>query len=417
MSIPLPPPVSSPAWPSSHQPPIAVPIVPGRPEGVTGSETTPAETPPIRVLHLVNGEHFAGAERVQSHLGRCLPALGVDADFLSLKPGRFTDRLESHPDWGRSHRAAMRNRFDIGVIRRTTDLIANHQYDLLHAHTPRSAMIASIASAWTAVPWVYHVHSPAARDSSRRILNWINAQIESRAMKGCHGILTVSESLRADCIAAGYDGDRIAVVHNGVPAICPPRPPAPTPGGRWTLGMVALMRPRKGLEVALSAIARLASRGHDVRLRCIGPFETEAYADSIEQQIDRLDIGDRVERCGFVDDVPSALAGVDALLLPSLYGEGLPMVVLEAMAAATPVIATRVEGTPEAITHGVEGLLAKPGDVDSLAEQIAALVIGTHDWTAMSQAAKRRHDQAFSDQAMAAATARVYRTTLQRVGV
>ena len=115
---------------------------------------------------------------------------------------------------------------------------------------------------------------------------------------------------------------------------------------------------------------------------------------------------------GFVDDVPAVLAELDAMILPSLYGEGLPMVVLEAMAAAVPVVATRVEGTPEAITHGVEGLLAEPRDPDSLAEQLAALISGVHDWSAIAAAALHRHGEAFSDTAMAAGTAAVYRRVL-----
>ena len=118
---------------------------------------------------------------------------------------------------------------------------------------------------------------------------------------------------------------------------------------------------------------------------------------------------DRVERVGFTDDVPAALAELDAMVLPSLFGEGLPMVVLEAMAAALPVIATRVEGTPEAITHGVEGLLAEPRDSASLAEAIESLVTGQHDWTQMAEAACARHERCFSDKAMAEGTAAVYR--------
>ena len=97
------------------------------------------------------------------------------------------------------------------------------------------------------------------------------------------------------------------------------------------------------------------------------------------------------------------------MVLPSLYGEGLPMVVLEAMAAALPVIATRVEGTPEAITHGVEGLLAQPRDAASLTEAIESLIIGKHNWTQMAAQAHARHQRCFSDEAMAKGTADVYR--------
>ena len=108
-----------------------------------------------------------------------------------------------------------------------------------------------------------------------------------------------------------------------------------------------------------------------------------------------------IERVGFTNDVPAELARLDAMVLPSLFGEGLPMVVLEAMAAAVPVIATRVEGTPEAVTDGVEGLLAEPNDSDSLAAKIRELVSGQCDWQTMAEAAFSRHARDFSDRAMA----------------
>ena len=85
------------------------------------------------------------------------------------------------------------------------------------------------------------------------------------------------------------------------------------------------------------------------------------------------------------------------------------MVVLEAMAAGLPVIATRVEGTPEAITHGVEGLLAEPRDSSSLADAIRSLITGQTDWSQMAEAACDRHGRCFSDLAMAIGTADVYR--------
>ena len=177
--------------------------------------------------------------------------------------------------------------------------------------------------------------------------------------------------------------------------------------------MIALMRARKGLEIAIEAVSQLRNRGDDVVLRVIGPFETDEYRIAIEDQIDQLRMHEGIERVGFTKDVPAELAKLDAMVLPSLFGEGLPMVVLEAMAAAVPVIATRVEGTPEAVTHGVEGLLAEPRDPGSLANAISELVTGNYDWTTMSEAAFQTHAARFSDHAMARGTAEVYRRLLQ----
>lgn len=379
-------------------------------QAVVVPSSPPASSRDLAVLHVVNGEHFSGAERVQSHLGRCLPKFGVEAGFACVKPGKFAGLLRDQAGhWGPGYDASMRSRFDLRAAIRVRDLAHEHGYDLLHAHTPRTAMITSIAATLTGLPWIYHVHSPAARDSDNRLSNWVNAAFEKQSLRGCSHLITVSESLRLDCIAKGANEDDVTVVHNGVPAVRPERIAKPVPGGCWTIGMVALMRPRKGLEVVLEAIAHLEKRNHDVVLRCIGPFETEEYEAEIEARIDRLGIRHRIERVGFTDDVPTALAQLDAMVLPSLFGEGLPMVVLEAMAAALPVIATRVEGTPEAITNGVEGLLAEPRDPDSLAAAIESLVTGQHDWDQMAEAACARHARCFSDDAMAAGTAAVYR--------
>ena len=394
-------------------PPIVIPPqIAGPAEQVSSPAGGNAATSSVRVLHIVNGEHFAGAERVQSHLGRCLPEFAVDADFACVKPGKFAKTLIEHGGaWGRCFRADMKNRLDVRAAWRVRRLVQENGYDLMHAHTPRTAMIASLASRLTGLPWVYHVHSPTARDSSKPLTNHANAAVEKLSLRGCSHLITVSESLRLDCIRRGCREEDVTVVHNGVPAICPPRSATPVVGGRWVLGMVALMRPRKGLEIALEAIAKLRDQ-HDVRLRIIGPFETDAYKESIEDLIAKLQITGLVERVGFTRNVPGELAKLDAMVLPSLYGEGLPMVVLESMAAGLPVIATRVEGTPEALTDGAQGLLAEPGDAESLAEKIEELISGVHDWQQMSDAALERHAEDFSDIAMASRTADVYRKVL-----
>lgn len=365
-----------------------------------------------RVLHIVNGEHFAGAERVQMHLARCLPENGFVADFVCLRPGRFVAQfdLEHCHCWT----TPMRSRYDLSVAARIAEVAGQSDYRLLHAHTPRSAMIAARVAKRLGLPWVYHVHSPTTRDSSRWLQNRLNTWAERWALRSVAHLITVSNSLRNQMIADGWPADRVTVVHNGVPAVRPPRCSTPVPGQPWTLGMVALMRPRKGLEVALAALHHLRQRNCDVRLRCIGPFETEGYQKEIAAIVDRLELGDAVEMSGFAADVPVALAQLDAMVLPSLYGEGLPMVVLEAMAAGLPVVATRVEGTPEAIQHGRQGLLAEPNSATSLAEQLQRLVSGEYEWSAMSEAAVRRHAEAFSDAAMAAGTADVYQRILAR---
>ena len=89
------------------------------------------------------------------------------------------------------------------------------------------------------------------------------------------------------------------------------------------------------------------------------------------------------------------------------------MVVLEAMAAGLPVVATAVEGTPEAIRNGVDGLLADPASATDLAFQIERFVTGKVDWNACAKSARARHAESFSDWAMSRGVASVYQKVLE----
>ena len=180
----------------------------------------------------------------------------------------------------------------------------------------------------------------------------------------------------------------------------------------WTLGMVALFRPRKGIEVLLRALLLLRAQGLKVRLRAVGDFESPDYGRHVKQLAGQLGLADAIDWVGFQQDIDRQLAEMDIFVLPSLFGEGLPMVLLEAMAAGLPIISTTVEGIPEAIRHGKEGLLAPPGDAEQLARAIGRITSGEIDHHALRAACLERHAERFSDARMAADVAAVYRRVL-----
>jgi glycosyltransferase involved in cell wall biosynthesis len=380
---------------------------------VAAAETNAAFVLPssetAHVLHLINGEHYSGAERVQDLLAKQLPQFGYDVSFACVKPFRFPTVRESTS--APLFEFPMHGRFDLRIVKKLAYLIEDEGYGLIHAHTPRTALVGRLAAKRAGVPLVYHVHSPAGHDSTRQFLNAFNALVEWHSLRDANRFIAVSPSLERYMIARGFPADRVVCVPNGVPFSASAIDRTP-PVSTWTLGTIALFRPRKGTEVLLEALAALRSWGADVRLRAVGGFETLAYETSILGLADRLGLADAVDWVGFTREVNAELAKMDLFVLPSLFGEGLPMVVLEAMAAGLPVVATRVEGVPEAVVHRETGLLVDPDSVSQLASAIRQFISGDIDYAVLSRNGRARHAAKFSDVAMARNLAEVYREVL-----
>lgn len=364
---------------------------------------------PIRVLHLINGEHYSGAERVQDLLALRLPEFGFDVGFVCLKPNRFPQMRQSQS--APLYEVAMRSRVDWSSARRITQIVEQDGYRLLHAHTPRSLMIGRQVARRTGLPLVYHVHSPVGRDSTRGLRNKLNQWIETRSLRGVDRMICVSQSIGHYMKSLGHDPQKITVVPNGVPCSDQFRSREST-DSKWTIGTVALFRPRKGIEVLLDAMAILRKRGMNHRLLAVGPFETSEYEREIMEQVNSLQIGDSITWTGFCKEVDARLLEMDLFVLPSLFGEGLPMVVLEAMAVGLPVVASKVEGTPEAVRDGIDGLIFEPGNAEDLAAKLQALITVRTDWSRLSQSARARQRERFSDLSMSRGVAKAYRELL-----
>jgi glycosyltransferase involved in cell wall biosynthesis len=364
----------------------------------------------VGVLHVINGEHYAGAERVQDLLAGCLPKFGFEVGFVCVKLERFANLRQSQE--APLYDIRMRGKFDLWPARKIARIVRREGYQLIHGHTARTAMVGALASRLAGVPFVYHVHSPTSRNSNRRLADRFSALVERLSLRKAARLIAVSESLAEEMIRQGISSKRISVVHNGVPMLYEV-PFRTTPRGQWILGTVALFRPRKGLEVLLDALATLRGRGYPIRMKAIGAFETPEYERAIRDQVERLGLQENIEWTGFSSDVTSELLTLDLFVLPSLFGEGLPMVVLEAMATGVPVVASAVEGVPEAIRNEQDGLLTIPGDADDLARKIAAVIDGQEDWQSLRFSALQRQGELFSDESMARGVAEVYRSVLE----
>ena len=162
---------------------------------------------------------------------------------------------------------------------------------------------------------------------------------------------------------------KISVVYNGVPATAAKARTIPN-DGRFRLLFVGNLLERKGVADLLRAFASPALRERDMELTMAGGGPVDLYRAMAAQ----LGIADRVTFTGWVsqDDARVLMVNADALILPA-YDEGLPLVILEALASGTPVICTPVGSIPEVLDHGNTALFVTPGDEAGIAAAIATL--------------------------------------------
>lgn len=230
-----------------------------------------------------------------------------------------------------------------------------------HAHFGTNATaVALLAHLLGGPKYSFTVHGPEEFDSPRAL---------SLGTKMHHADFTVAISQYGRsqlCRWADIDvWDRIKVVHCGIQ---PERFAEPTPLSKGPRRLVAIGRfvEQKGQLALVKAMAQVADK--DVHLTLIGDGEMRG---EIEALITKHKLKDRITLTGWVDEarIQSELGNAHALIMPS-FAEGLPMVVMEAMAAARPVIATYIAGTPELVQDGKTGWLVPAGDVDALAMAI-----------------------------------------------
>jgi glycosyltransferase involved in cell wall biosynthesis len=180
-------------------------------------------------------------------------------------------------------------------------------------------------------------------------------------------------------------------------------PGSPGDGMPVVLTLARLDR-QKGLPVLLEA----ASRVPEARFLVAGEGPERPM---LEAEIRRLELGGRVTLLGHRDDVPRLLADCDLFVLPSLY-EGLPVSVLEAMAAGRPVVATAIGGTDEAVVDGETGLLVAPGNAEALAKKIREVLADPVLARRLGDAGRQRVVREFSAESMVRQVTNLYEELL-----
>jgi glycosyltransferase involved in cell wall biosynthesis len=276
-------------------------------------------------------------------------------------------------------------------------LLATKRVDLVHCHAAmwgsfwRKGLFASLARLLR-IPVVLHLHGSEFKLFWARQPRWAQWLIRQHLEKATR-VIVLSQSWEAFIrgIAPGAD---IIVVPNYVPV------PPPGDAGEQhphTILFLGLIGPRKGAFDLIRAFA-MVCRDHPQARLIIGGNGQLAEARTLA---DQLGLGKQVIFPGWVEgEAKAALLRSAAIYVLPSYNEGLPMSVLEAMAAGLAVVTTRVGGLPELITDGVDGRLLEPGDLKGLSAALCDMLADCGRRSAMAEAGRRRVQLAYSDGAV-----------------
>lgn len=382
--------------------------------------TAPAASP-TRLLWLVDSLGAGGAEALVVTFARAVHRspearqLQLTVACLSGGDGVNAQRLREAGiptlDLG------ARNLRDVRAFRRLLAHIREQKIELVHAHLTYSAIWSAIASRMTGVPAIasLHVSPTATRALQDSVRHRVSTGIRDGIMRfilnrWSTAIVTVSAALRDDYVARGLASAKLRVVHNGIDLDRFRRPHAESrarmerelglPPDAPLIATVAVLRPKKGIEVLLEA-ARSVKGAYFVIIGD-GPKREEW-----NELAATLGIAERIRWTGYRTDVETLLAGCDLFVHPSV-DDAFPTVLLEAMAAGLPVVASRVGGIPEIVTPGVTGQLVPAGDAASLAAAIGSLLADRERMRAMREAAQTDAHR-FSTEAWIGRLEKVYR--------
>jgi glycosyltransferase involved in cell wall biosynthesis len=364
----------------------------------------------VKVLHLHKITGVSGSER---HLLTLLPALrerGIDARMLSLG----VDGTDAPRFYAALDELGVPNRvvscgldFSPRLAREVVRAVRAESPDLLHTHLVHADVYGSIASSRLRRPFV------SSRHNDDRYLLGPFRYVDRAFARRAGRLIAISDAVRAFLERAGHDPAKLVTVHYGLdelPAAASDPTPAEAgiPEDAPLVVAVGRLIEQKDHATLLRAFARVHAERPDARLAILGagPLEAETRALADELGLSaafvlpgRTEVRDWLERAD--------------VFAHSSRWEGFGIVLLEAMLAGLPVVATRVSAVPEVVVDGETGLLVEPGDDAALGGALAQLVADPARARALGAAGLARARSTFSVARMTERTIELYREAVR----
>ncbi len=326
---------------------------------------------PHTLLYVITSTGTGGAEKALCELVRRIDRNRYRVVICSLKqPGAYSARLAASADefchLGLSEAAGLRAVVNfIPALLRLAAVMRRVRPDIVHCFLFRASMLGRLAACLC--PGSVIIAAVRVNEQS-----WMKYTLErlTRSLVSCY--TAVSEEVRRNMIARAHvPPDTIITIYNGIEcAALNVSSPCSSVRNETRLALIGRLHRQKGHSVLLKALAIIINSGRRAHLYLAGDGPDE---DLLRQQASTLGIAGSVTFSGVVDDVVAFMADIDIVVLPSLW-EGMPNVLLEAMAAGRPIVATNLPGIEEMVQDGTSAVLCEPGREQPLSDAIMRLM-------------------------------------------
>jgi glycosyltransferase involved in cell wall biosynthesis len=291
---------------------------------------------------------------------------------------------------------ADRGPLDWQVFPQLLTICRRERVSIWHGHDYKSNLLGLLLRRFRPMRLVTTVHGWVQHTRRTPLYYWV----DRLCLPHYERVICVSDDLFAQSRACGVPADRCVLIENAIDtAQFSRRLPVEEakkrlgiPPDRLVVGAVGRLSAEKAFDLLIRSVARLLRRDMDVELWIVGEGDQEGPLQAL---LTKLGVGERVRLLGYRSDIRDLYEAMDVFALSSLR-EGLPNVLLEALALETPVVATRIAGIPRLIQDGKNGLLIEPGDEAALTRALTSLLEDTQLRARLRSAGRRTVETRYS---------------------
>ncbi|GED32592.1 glycosyltransferase [Brevibacillus centrosporus] len=373
----------------------------------------------LRVLHVIGGGEFGGAEQHILNLVSTFSVEEVEVAVVCFYDSLFASKLRQAGIT--VFTLNQFGRFDLRLLRALRNTFHAFQPAIIHTHGVKANFFSRLAARGLRVPMLTTVHSSLRYDYSSPLAYAIVNLMERSTRQWNQHYIAISEALASILREQGVASRDISVIYNGMD-LSPYRQHQlreedrtrlrtewELPQDAFVFATVARFVPVKGLPVLVDAFSKFAANtASSPYLVLVGDGPER---EGLEAQVRKLGLEARVRFAGFRQDIPACLHACDAFVHSSFY-EGLGYTIIEAMASEVPVIASNVGGVKEFVFHEDTGLVVEPGDPSALSGAMEKLLNSPELSDAMVQRALSRVERSFTIEKMTEQIVSLYRKML-----